>query len=361
MKRSGCKTVIRLLFVQLILLITVAVYADEVQKKFSKEYDAKGIKELEISNRYGDVEFVNTDNNKISIVVDVQVYHPNNNKAEKLLSLIDVEFSKDDNTIEARTVIDRQFKLNNIGSGRGFSIDYRVEMPGNLNLDVVNRYGTIKAGDLSGHVDIRIKYGSLFITSLTRDNQEPLNSIDAEYLHVADINNAGWLELDMRYVSKLNIGQAQALLINSRYSTNNNIGTVSSVVIDSKYDKYNIENLKNVVAESGYTNYDFGTVAKTLDIETKYGSIKADKILKDFDMVRAYVEYATVRLSFEEDASYRLDADTRYCSLSFDERNADILRRIEDSHSKTVEAIIGNKNTDSKVRIDANYGSVKLY
>ncbi|HKL67699.1 MAG TPA: hypothetical protein VJ877_07385, partial [Bacteroidales bacterium] len=153
----------------------------------------------------------------------------------------------------------------------------------------------------------------------------------------------------------------QALLINSRYSTNNNIGTVSSVVIDSKYDKYNIENLKNIVAESGYTNYDFGNVAKTLDIETKYGSIKVDKILKDFDMVRAYVEYATVRLSFEENASYRLDADTRYCSLSFDERNADILRRIEDSHSKTVEAIIGNKNTDSKVRIDANYGSVKLY
>ena len=361
MKRSGCKSVIRLLFVQVVLILSVSLYATDVQKQFKKEYDAKGIELLKISNRYGDVEIVSSGNNKINIVVDVQLSHPNESKAEKLLSMINVEFSENDNTIEARTVIDRQFNMENRGPLKGFSIDYRVEMPEDMDLDLSNRYGDLKAGILSGHVYIRIKYGSLYIKSLTRGNVEPLNRITAEYLRVADISDAGWLELSMRYVSKCNILKAQALLIDSRYSTNNTIEEVSSVVIDSKYDRFEIHNLNNIVAESAYTAYKIGNLSKKLDIETKYGSIDVDNVEAGFDMIRTDVGYSPVKISFDESASYKLKAETRYCGFSFNESNADITQRIQESNSMNIEAVIGNANTKSEVNINANYGSVKLY
>ncbi|MDT8401122.1 MAG: hypothetical protein RQ743_05460 [Bacteroidales bacterium] len=361
MKRSGCKSLIRLLFVQVVLILSVSLYATDVDKQFKKEFDASKVELLKISNRYGDVEIVNSSNNKIIIVVDVQLSHPNSSKAEKLLSMITVEFSENDNTAEARTVIDRQFSMQNRGPHRGFSINYRVEMPEDMNLALSNRYGDFKAGNLSGHVDIRVKYGSLYIKNLTRGNQEPLNRITGEYLRVGDIADAGWLELSIRYVGKFNILNAQALLIDSRYSTNNTIDKVSSVVIDSKYDRFEIHNLNNIVAESAYTAYHLGNISKRMDIETKYGSLDVDNVEAGFEIVRADVGYTPVTISFAKSASYKLKAETRYCGFSFNEQDADIRQRIEESNSMNLEAIIGNADTKSEVRINADYGSVKLY
>lgn len=361
MKRSGCKSVIRLLFVQVVLILSVAAYASDVDKQFKKEFDASAIELLKINNRYGDVEIVNSGNNKIVIVVDVQLSHPNSSKAEKLLSMINVEFSENDNTAEARTVIDRQFSMNNRGPNHGFSIDYRVEMPADMDLDLSNRYGDFKAGTLTGHVDIRVKYGSLFIKSLTRQNEEPLNRITGEYLRVGDIADAGWLELNLRYVNRLNILSAQALLVNSRYSTNNNIDKVSSIVIDSKYDRFEINDLNNIVAESAYTAYKIGNISKKLDIETRYGSIEVENVEAGFELVKTDVAYSPVKISFDNSASYMLNAETRYCGFSFDEDNADIRQRIQESNSLYLEALIGKAGTKSEVIIDADYGSVKLY
>ncbi|MFO7852895.1 MAG: hypothetical protein ACQERS_01080 [Bacteroidota bacterium] len=361
MKRSGCKSVIRLLFIQLVLFLSVSMYGTDLQKQFSKEYDARGVELLKISNRYGDVEIVSSDNNTINIVVDVKLSHPNESKAERLLSMINVEFSESDNTIEARTVINRQFRMDNRGPHRGFSIDYRVEMPEDMNLKLLNRYGELKAGTLSGHVDIGVKYGSLFIKNLTRGNVEPLNRVNAEYLHAGDIQDAGWLELNMRYVGKFNISNAQALLIDSRYSTNNIIGEVSSVVIDSKSDKFEINKLNNIVAESVYTEYKIGNLSQILDIETRYGSINVDNVDAGFEMIRTDTDYSSVKISFDESASYKLKAETRYSGFSFNEKDADITQRIQEATSMYIEAVIGKAGTKSEVDIKADYGSVKLY
>ncbi len=362
MKRSGYKPVISLLFVQLVLLLSVSAYAADLDKKIKKEYDAAGIELLKINNRYGDVEIVSSGNNKINIVVTVQVSLLNDSKAERLLSMIDVEFSENDNTIEARTVIDRNFSMENNGPGRGFSIDYMIEMPASMNLDLENKYGDFKAGVLSGHVDIRIKYGSMYIDALNRGNIEPLNSITAEYLRVGNISDAGWLELNLRYVGgDFFITNAQALLINSRYSTDINIENVSSVVIDSKYDKFNIENVNNIVAESGYTGYKIDNLVKKLDIETKYGSLEVGNVVPGFELIRANFEYSSVRLSIDDDASYNLKCDTRYTSCSINDSDLEIRQRIEEMHSKYLEATVGGKaGTKSEVIINSRYGSVRI-
>lgn len=361
MKRSGCKSVIRLLFIQVVLILTLSAYAVDLDKQFKKEFDASGIELLKISNRYGDVEIVRSDNNKILIVVDVQLSHPNESKAEKLLSMINVEFSENDNTAEARTVIDRQFSMENRGPQRSFSINYRIEMPEDMDLDLANRYGDFTAGQLSGHVDIRVKYGSLFIKNLTRGKEEPLNRITGEYLRVGDIGEAGWLELNIRYVGKFSILNAQALLIDSRYSTNNTIDNVSSVVIDSKYDKFEIHNLNNIVAESAYTSYKIGSLSNKLDIESRYGSVDVNNVEAGFEKIRTDTGYGNVRISFDESASYKLEAETRYGGFSFNEKNADITHRIQESNSLHLEAVVGDVNTKSEVNVKANYGSVKLY
>ncbi len=360
MKRSGCKSVISLLFIQFILILTVSVYATDVDKTITREFDASGIELLIINNRYGDVEIVSSGNNKINIIVDIQLSHPNDSRAERLLEMINVLFSENDNTIEARTDIDRQFKLNGIGPSRSFSIDYRVEMPESMNLKLSNRYGNVNADELSGHVDIRIKYGSLFIKKLSRGNKDPLNSVSAEYLRVGDIADAGWLELNMRHVTKFNIASAQALLINSRYSINNTIDLVSSVVMDSQYDKFEIGQVNNVVAESAYTSYKIANLSNKVNIKTKYGSIDLDYVKPGFEQMKFDVEYTPLRIRIDESASYALTADTKFTGLSLNMDKAEIRQRIEDNNSKYIEAVFGDADTKSEIILNAKHGSIKI-
>src|SRR5512146_2309879 len=91
MKRSAYKQVM-ILFLPL-LLATYNVAAQEVHKEFHQEYNAGANTTLEINNKYGDVTIDSWDQNKVVIDVKVTVEMPNQEKAQKLLDMINVEFS----------------------------------------------------------------------------------------------------------------------------------------------------------------------------------------------------------------------------------------------------------------------------
>ena len=171
MKRSGCKTVIGLLVVQVVFLLSFSAFADEVEKKFDKEFSTKGKELLNISNRYGDVVIENWNEDKVQISVVVKVEHPSKDKAEKYLSMIDVYFNENDNTIEARTDIEKNFSFRGNGE-RKFSIDYVVKMPASLNLKLGNKYGDVRIGELSGHVSIAVRYGTLYAAKIEQRKRE---------------------------------------------------------------------------------------------------------------------------------------------------------------------------------------------
>jgi hypothetical protein len=271
--------------------------------------------------------------------------------------MIEVVFSENDNTIEAKTEIDGKFSFNKVGGDKEFSIDYVVKMPQDLNLDLTNRYGAVKIDELSGHVDLKVKYGSLTANKLSRGKVKPLNKITLAYSK-GEIGDAGWAELHLRYKS-INIETAQALLINSRYAKIE-IGEVSSIVMDSSYDNLTVNYLSNIVAESGFTTFVIENLKKKVDIQANYGSIVINNIEAGFESVDVRSGYCPVKLDIEEGAGYRLNIDASYASVKFDEENAEILQRIYENTSKSIEAVIGS-DTGSKVMVVTKYGSVKVF
>ncbi len=358
MKRSGCKTVISLLVVQFVFLLSFSTFAEEVDRKFSKEFSVEGKDLLEINNRYGEVIIENWNENKVVIEVLVTVKYPSLDKAEKYLSMIDIEFSNNDNTIGATTNLDKNFSFKG-GPDRRFSIDYLVKMPADFNIKLANKYGNVEIGELSGHVQIAVKYGSLFIGELSRGKEKPLNSISLSY-GKAEISKSGWTELTLRYATSVNIGIANALLVDSKYSKLY-VDKVSTIVAETKYDHIEAIEITNFVAEGGYTGFEFGTLSGKLDIDTGYGSIKVKRITSGFDLVNIESKYCSVSLDIDDDASYVMKLSQQYGNLSFDEDNAEIIQRIYDNNRKSIEANMGSGKSDSRVNIKSSYGSVRVY
>jgi hypothetical protein len=349
-----------LLFITL-CFISFTLSAQEVKKEFHKEFTAGANTTLEISNRYGDVVIQSWDKDQVVIDVLVTVELPNKEKAEKLLSYIDVQFSDNGNNISAKTVIDDKFNFSGWGGeSKRFSIDYTIKMPAVTALTLSNKYGNTDLDELNGLVSLDIKYGNLTAGKLTRGNGKPLNRLNLSY-GKASITDAGWLDLYARYAGNINIERCQALLLDSKYSKLN-MGDISSIVGESKYDNLKIDNINNLVLDNGYTETNIGILTKKLNYSGSYGSFSIDEVKEGFEEIDIETHYMGVRLGINESASYNLEARVSYGGLKFNEDNFRNQKRIIQNNSTELSGIVGKEESPSaKVNIQASYGSVKLY
>jgi hypothetical protein len=359
MKKSDYKSGL-LLFISL-FIISFSISAQELTKEFHKEFTAGANTTLEISNRYGDVVIESWDKDQVVIDVKVTVEFPNKDRAEKLLSYIDVRFSEGENLISAKTVIDDKFNFSGWGfNSKKFSIDYNVKMPVGTALTLANKYGNTDIDELHGLVNLDIKYGNIEAGKLTRGNVKPLNSLNLAY-GKGTIDEAGWLDLTIRYTGNMNIAKSQALLLDSKYSKLT-IGETSSVVGESKYDNISIESINNLVLENGYTETNIGVLTKKLTYNGSYGSFSVDRVPAGFESIDIETHYMGVRLGIEESANYKLEAKVSYGGLKYNEDNFKNQRRIVENNSNEVTGIFGKEESPSaRVNIIASYGSVKLY
>jgi len=359
MKKSAYKSGI-LLFASA-LIFTGTLVAQQVTKEFHKEFTANENTTLDLNNRYGKVVVETWDQNRVIIDVKVVVELPSRDRAEKLITYIDVMFSEGDNLISAKTVIDDKFNFSGWGGGsKRFSIDYNVKMPARANLTLSNRYGNTELDELNGLVKLNIKYGNLIAENLTRGNVKPLSYLNLAY-GKADINSAGWLDITTRYSGGLNISRSQALLLDSKYSKIR-ITETSSLVGETKYDNIQIENINNLVIESGYTDLDVATLTKKLKLNGGYGSVSVEQITAGFESIEVECKYVGVRLGIAENANYSLDARLSYGDLRFNEDNFRHQRQIIENNAKEFSGIVGKEESPTaKVYIRTSYGSVKLY
>ncbi len=342
------------------LLPALQTNALEVTKEFRKEFITDKNTVVDINNRYGNVIVTSWDSNKVDIYVKITVELPDRNRAEELISLIDIRFEEMPGKVSAQTIIDEKFSSSVWGANKRFSINYTVKMPYNSSLVLANRYGDTFIDELGGQTDLNVKYGNLTITELTRGDERPLNHINIAY-GKALIKSAEWLDLYLRYATMVELPSARALLIDSKYSKIK-IGNASSVVVTSKYDNYSIGKINNIVMEAGYTTLNVGTIEKKFVIEGSYGSVNVDNVPKDFDSIDINTKYTGVRIGIDPAASYKLDGTSSYSSIKFPEEHLTIKKRIIENTSSEIEGIVGTEqNTSSTVKVRTSYGSVKLY
>lgn len=342
-------------------LLALSASAQEVSKEFRKEFVADKNTTIDISNRYGNVVVTSWNNDKVDIYVKVTIELPDRSRAERLLSMIDIQFNESQGTVSAKTVIDDRFSFSGWGtSNRRFSINYTVKMPYNSNFTLVNRYGNADIDELGGIVDLNVKYGNITVTRLTRQDEKPLNRIELQY-GKGIVKEAGWLDVYLRYCGMFEMKSARAVLLDSQYSKIR-AGEVSSLVGTSKYDTYNIEKISNIVLETGYTTVNVGTLARKFSLTGSYGSVNVDNVPKGFEMIDIDTRYTGVRIGIDDEASYRLNGRSSYNSIKYDEEKMTIKKRIVENTSTEIEGVIGKEASPaSTVRISTSYGSVRLF
>jgi hypothetical protein len=332
--------------------------ASELTKEYHEEYDANENTLLKLNNQYGNMDIRNWDDPKIRIDVTVKVEHSNDERAEKMLSYIDVKFTSSGNTVTAETVFDDKFSRSGTWkNGNDFEINYTVQMPAKIDLELYNKYGQVNIEEVAGHVNLELKYGKLLIDKLSRGNVKPLNTITLGYANGSSITECNWLKTSIKY-SSLDIGRARAFVGYTSYMKLS-IGEASSVVIEGKYDGYQFGALANLVINTAYSNIKAERLDKKLEADTKYTNVTVDYMPADFELINVTSKYGTYRIGIDDNASYQLEGEAGYSKIYYPETGR--VSRIQENTSMEVSGTVGtDPNPSAKVKITTKYGNVKL-
>ena len=317
----------------------VYAFAGEFTKEYHEEFQANENTVFTLQNKYGNIDIQNWDSPKIKIDVIVTVEHSNADKAEKMLSYIDVSFSSGENSVQAITQIDDKFsRSGSWKSGDDFEINYTVLMPVNINLDLYNKYGNVNIDEVAGHANIELKYGNLTANKLSRGNEKPLNTVSLGYANGSSIAECNWLKANVKY-SSLEIEKAKAFVGYTSYMKLS-INEASSVVIEGKYDGYRFGELSNLVIDASYSKLDVEKLSHKLEADTRYTNVSIGYMPASFEAINVNTKYGSYRIGLDDDASYKLEGEAGYGKINY--RDTGKVSRIQENSSMKVHGTVGN-------------------
>lgn len=346
------KTSTRLVFsvIMMILLVPQVWAHEEYTKIINKEYPVNPDAQLVLDNRFGTIHCNNWDKNIISVEVRITVTASSEESAKKLLDMVTISSSGSATLVEVKTTIaEGGFK------GRTkVSIDYNVNMPATISLDLTNKFGDVFINEVGGKGKLNLAYGSMEVNKLS--NSDNLLDLKFSKVNIKFIKGAVVL---LKY-SDLELDYAGSLRLDSKYS-NLSANKIIAFNVNFEGGKLDMENSSTVDSKSKFSDIGISRIEKSLNLDIQYGSCNIKEIAEDFSSIIIENKYGDVTVGIPEKASYSLNAELRYCDLDFPENNVNYTEKIITNSSKSYKATIGKeKNPVSRVSVKSEYGNVSF-
>lgn len=359
MKHNYRKIILAIL-IGLPMLITASEnpkkYKYEKSKTINKEFTVNADALVNINSKYGNVDVITWDENRVVIEVRITVGGNNESKVMERLNKINVEFNASSTAVYARTVIQKVSSGwfgNN--SSTSLQIDYKVKMPVTNKADLTNDYGTISLNELRGKARINCDYGKIIIGNLYHTE----NRIDMDYTSNSTIEFINKGEINADY-SGLTIAKAKQIDLEADY-TNVAIENIEDLTFDCDYGKLEVDNANTIQGNGDYLTMQFGKVFKKLKVVADYGGIKIKKLMKGFEYVKINSDYTGVKMGIDPEASFDFEVTLSYGGFSDDVENINYMKKVVKNTSKYYEGSVNKENTGNRVIIDSDYGSIKWY
>ena len=324
-------------------------------KSYHKEYNVNSDAILNISNSYGNVDIVSWNENRIVIDIKITVKGSSEEKVQKRLDGIDVEFSASNSSVTAKTTFKKKSSWSWFGSNNNSSmkINYTIKMPVTNSLDLNNDYGAINLNKLDGKATINCDYGQLIIGELNAND----NSLNFDYTTNSTIEymNSGKINADY---SGFTLDKTETLVLNADY-TNSSIGEVNEIEYNCDYGKVIIDTVTNLNGQGDYINHLIGSVGGNVSILADYGSIKIEHITSSAKDVNIQADYTGIKLGYDSNYNFDFTINLQYSSLK-GENDLTVKNTSKNNSSEKYSGYHGTEGTGNLLTINSDYGGVTL-
>ncbi|MFS4456874.1 hypothetical protein [Maribacter sp. 2304DJ31-5] len=327
------------------------------EKTIKKEFDVNTDALLKVNNNYGNLNITSWNENRIIIEVHIKTNGNNEEKVQRKLDDISVNFEANNSMVYAKTTYGA--KKNNWGWSWGknnnvsMQINYTIKLPVKNSIHLDNDYGNILLDRIDGHAKINCDYGRLEIGELRGRN----NQLNFDYSSKSTIEyiNSGEIRADY---SGITIEKAGDLKINADY-TNAKIETMDNLDYSCDYGSMEIGEVNNIRGNGDYIAVKMGTVHGNVDITADYGSIRIDELAADAGDVSIRTDYTGIKIGYHAQYHFDFDITTDYAGVSGKD-NFEISISQERSSSKHYVGYYGSKGSGNLITLNSDYGSINF-
>jgi len=323
-------------------------------KTINKEFKVAKDATLNVTNKYGNIVIATWNENNIVIDITITTNGSDEDKVEKRLKQINVDFASSSNSVSAKTIIEKSSSSWNLwgkNNNVNMQIDYLIKMPITNNIDLSNDYGAIKIDKLEGTAKIDCDYGSLNIGELLN----PTNYINIDYTNKSTIEFMKDGEVNADY-STLHIEKAGSTKLNADYS-HLSFGMLVSLDYNCDYGDLKIEDCGNISGNSDYMHTTVGKLSGSGDFDADYGSIKINEIGENIKNIKIESSYTHLKFGVHPNASFNITASLSYSGFKYGDGftfNKEIIK----NSLKQYEGHFNSPNSGSNITLKSSYGSV---
>jgi len=327
------------------------------KKVINKTYSVSANATLKVNNSYGNVDIVTWNENRIVFEVTITTSGNDEEKVQKKLDNIDVNFEGSSNYVSARTIFSKSKSKswwNWTSNNRvNMKINYVIKIPITNHVDINNDYGAINLDKLKGIAKITCDYGKITTKELMADN----NVIRFDYTKGCYFEYIKSGKINADY-SGFTVSKTQDLDINADY-TNSKIETAENVNYNCDYGKIKIEKANNIVGNGDYLTTYIGDVYKNVTLKADYGSIKINRLTENAENINIEADYTGIKIGYAPTHNFNFNIDLDYASLR-DSDGLEFIKKNIESTSKHYIGYHGNANSKNTLNIVSDYGSVSL-
>ncbi len=345
-----------------VFLLPVSTFATEPdwkgkhtkEKMINKSFDVKSNAVLRVSNSYGNLDITTWDQNRIQIDVTITVNGNNEEKVQRKLEEIEVNFSSSDEWVSAETTFNKRKSKSWWSWGNdniNMKIDYLIKMPITNSVKLNNNYGNINLDKLEGRAEINCDYGKITTKELMSDD----NVLNFDYTNNSYFEYVKSGKINADY-SSYTVGKTKALFISADY-TKSVVEIAEDVEYNCDYGSLTVENANNVTGNGDYLTLRIGNVYKDVRIRGDYGSLKIDKMTANAGNASIQSDYMKITIGYDPAYNFEYDIKLEYAGLRGAEGFQMMKERIE-SGSKYYFGYHGDKDTMNRILINSEYGSV---
>jgi len=357
MKRQLFRLTLLLLFMPLVIFANdKKKFKHEKTKIIKKEFAVNADALLKINNRYGNIDIITWNENRVVIEVKITTKGNDEERVEDRLDDITIVFESSRSEVSAKTIIEKTSNYSNWfswGTNKNvqYKINYTVKAPIANRVNLTNDYGNISLNELKGDAYINCDYGRIDIGDLYSYN----NVIDINYTSNSTIGliNGGKINADY---SKFTVEKARQIQLNADYTTSV-FENVKALNYDCNYGSLKVYKAASVIGDGDYLSTRLGIILKKVKIDADYGSIRIEDLVDGFQSIDIDSDYTSVKIGIPSTA-FDFEIKLSYGSFKRGENNLEFIKQLVKSSSKYYQGYFKNKNSGASIKIDSDYGSV---
>ena len=318
-----------------------------ITKEITKNYTISPDANVTLKNSFGSIQCETWDKNEISIKIVMTVETDSQEKADEVFEKIDFVINGSDSAVTARTRLGKGFSV------RGkFSINYTVNMPASVNLNLSNEFGDVVIGELTGRSKLSIEYGNAVIKKL--DDGDNLLEVKFGSLRVCSLKGA---VINMDY-SKLTIDYAGSIRLKSKYS---DLSLEEVIFLEGSIEggEMNLKNATVLMLNIKYPNVVIETLKEKLVVDGEFGNFEIKHVSPGFKLISITNNYGNYIIPIGTSASYTIDAESHYGGIQLPKDQGEFSKYISSGSELIIQGIIG-ENPRGIVKIRSEYGNISL-